>query len=57
MGNSFPLKSNLPINTKAKSLRVYMDAYKPAYAIKLSSKNFGMEDNKKIVPLYAAFCI
>ena len=36
---------------------MYMDTYKPAYAIKLSSKNFGFEDNKKIVPLYAAFCI
>lgn len=44
-------------NTRAKSLKMYMDTYKPAYAIKLSSKNFGFEDNKKIVPLYAAFCI
>lgn len=44
-------------NTRAKSLKVYMDTYKPDYAIKLSSKNFGSEDNKKIVPLYAAFCI
>ena len=34
-----------------------MDTYKPAYAIKLSAKNFGFEDNKKIIPLYAAFCI
>ena len=34
-----------------------MDTYKPPYAIKLSAKNFGLEDNKKIVPLYAAFCI
>ena len=34
-----------------------MDSYKPAYAIKLSAKNFGMENNLKIVPLYAAFCI
>ncbi len=25
--------------------------------IKLSAKNFAFEDNKKIVPLYAAFCI
>lgn len=31
----------------AKSLRVYMDTYHPAYAVKLSAKNFGMEDNKK----------
>ena len=38
-------------------LRVYMDTYKPSYAIKLSAKNFGFDGNKKIVPLYAAFCI
>ena len=42
---------------KAKSLNIYMTAYQPAYAIKLSAKNFDFEDNKKIVPLYAAFCI
>ncbi|WP_302371135.1 hypothetical protein [uncultured Gemmiger sp.] len=41
----------------AKSLRVYMDTYHPAYAVKLSAKNFGIEDNKKIVTLYAAFCL
>ena len=55
MGSAFIGKS--ADNTRAKSLKVYMDTYKPAYAIKLSSKNFGFEDNKKIVPLYAAFCI
>lgn len=44
-------------NTKAKSLKVYMETYKPDYAIKLSAKNFGFEDGKKTVPLYAAFCI
>ena len=30
-----------------------METYKPAYAIKLSAKNFGFEDSKKTVPLYA----
>ncbi len=44
-------------NTKAKSLKVYMETYKPDYAIRLSAKNFGFENGKKIVPLYAAFCI
>ena len=35
-----------------------MDTYKKTeYAIKLSVKNFVFADNKKIVPLYAAFCI
>ena len=52
-----PIEDKSADNTKAKSLKVYMDTYKPAYAIKISAKNFGFEDNKKIVPLYAAFCI
>ena len=52
-----PVEVKSADNTKAKSLKVYMDTYKPAYAIKLSAKNFGCDGNKKIVPLYAAFCI
>ena len=34
-----------------------MDTFAPDYAIKLSARNFGFEDGKKTVPLYAAFCI
>ena len=56
-GKLIPIEVKSADNTKAKSLRVYMDTYKPEYAIKLSAKNFAFEDNKKIVPLYAAFCI
>ena len=56
-GQLIPIEVKSADNTRAKSLKVYMDTYKPAYAIKLSAKNFGLEDNKKIVPLYAAFCI
>ncbi len=56
-GQLIPIEVKSADNTKAKSLRVYMDTYRPAYAIKLSTKNFGFEENKKIVPLYAAFCI
>lgn len=56
-GQLIPIEVKSADNTRAKSLRVYMDTYKPQYAIKLSAKNFGFEDNKKIVPLYAAFCI
>ena len=56
-GKLIPIEVKAADNTRAKSLKMYMDTYKPAYAIKLSSKNFGFEDNKKIVPLYAAFCI
>lgn len=56
-GQIIPIEVKSADNTRAKSLKVYMDTYKPAYAIKLSSKNFGFEDGKKTVPLYAAFCI
>ena len=56
-GQLIPVEVKSADNTRAKSLKVYMDTCKPAYAIKLSAKNFAFEDNKKIVPLYAAFCI
>lgn len=56
-GELIPVEVKSADNTKAKSLRVYMDTYQPAYAIKLSAKNFSFEDQKKTVPLYAAFCI
>lgn len=56
-GKIIPVEVKSADNTRAKSLNIYMEAYKPEYAIKLSTKNFGFEDNKKTVPLYAAFCI
>ena len=56
-GKLIPIEVKSADNTKAKSLKVYMDTYNPSYAIKLFAKNFGFEDDKKIVPLYAAFCI
>ena len=52
-----PIEVKSADNTRAKSLNVYMNTYHPAYAIKLSAKNFAFEDQKKVVPLYAAFCI
>jgi len=56
-GRLIPIKVKSADNTRAKSLKVYMETYRPDYAIKLSSRNFGFEDGKKTVPLYAAFCI
>lgn len=56
-GKLIPIEVKSADNTRAKSLKIYMDKYKPDYAIKLSTKNFAFEDDKKIVPLYAAFCI
>lgn len=51
-GQLIPVEVKSADNTKAKSLKVYMDTYKPAYAIKLSAKNFGCDGNKKIVLLF-----
>lgn len=56
-GHLIPIEVKSADNTKAKSLKMYMDTFQPEYAIKLSAKNFGFEDRKKTVPLYAAFCI
>ena len=56
-GKILPIEVKSSENTKAKSLNVYIDTYKPSYAVKLSAKNFGFEDRKKTIPLYAAFCL
>jgi len=56
-GKAIPIEVKSADNTKSKSLTVYIGSYKPAYAVKLSMKNFGFEDGLKIVPLYAAFCL
>lgn len=44
-------------NTNSKSLGMYIKKYKPEYSIKISSKNFGFENEIKSIPLYAVFCI
>ncbi len=56
-GAIIPIEVKSADNTKAKSLQSYMKTYQPDYAIKLSSRNFSMENGQKAVPLYAAFCI
>ncbi|MCI6684343.1 MAG: ATP-binding protein, partial [Roseburia faecis] len=39
-GKLIPIEVKSADNTRAKSLKVYMDTYEPDYAIKLSAKNF-----------------
>lgn len=56
-GEIIPIEVKAAENTKAKSLKVYMNKYKPSYAIKITGKNFGFENNQKTIPLYATFCI
>jgi len=45
------------VRTKSKSLNMFVAQYNPTYSIRISSKNFGLENNIKSVPLYAVFCI
>jgi hypothetical protein len=56
-GDIIPIEVKSSDNTKAKSLDVYIQTYKPKYAVKLSARNFGFAGGKKTVPLYAAFCL
>ena len=52
-----PIEVKANNNVGSQSLKVYMKRYNPKYAIRVSSKNFGFENNIKSVPLYAAFLI
>ena len=56
-GRLIPIEVKSADNMKAKSLAVYIASFKPAYSIKISANNFGFENGRKTVPLYAAFCI
>lgn len=44
-------------SVKSTSLNLYIREHKPKYAIRISSKNFGFENNIKSIPLYATFLI
>ena len=56
-GQVIPIEVKSAENSKAKSLRTYIQNYKPEYAIKISTNNFGFENGIKTIPLYAAFCV
>lgn len=54
-----PVEVKAANNNQSKSLKIYMEKFNPPYVIKISTKNFGYNETKKIksVPLYAAFLI
>lgn len=52
-----PIEVKAGQNTFSKSLNFYLKEFNPKYAIRISGKNFGFENNIKSVPLYAVFCI
>lgn len=52
-----PIEVKTSTHTKSRSLDIYKKMYNPQYAIRISEKNFGLENDIKSVPLYAVFCI
>lgn len=56
-GRVVPVEVKKGRRNRAKSLGIFMQKYKCEYAIKISKKNFGFENQIKSVPLYAVFCI
>ena len=52
-----PIEVKTSTHIKARSLDLYIKKYNPKYAIRISEKNFGFENNIKSVPLYSVFCI
>jgi predicted AAA+ superfamily ATPase len=54
---AIPVEVKSSDKVRSKSLNSFINKYKPVYAIRISTKNFGFENNIKSVPLYAAFCI
>lgn len=55
--SSIPLEVKSSNNVRARSLNLYITRYLPKYAIRVSTKNFGFENNIKSIPLYALFCL
>ena len=47
-----PIEVKSAKHTKSQSLRIYMQEYKPAYAVRTSLKNYGVMGNLYSVPLY-----
>lgn len=52
-----PVEVKADDNVRSQSLKIYMNRYKPKYAIRISTKNFGFTNSIKSIPLYAAFLI
>ncbi|MCD8119951.1 MAG: ATP-binding protein [Lachnospiraceae bacterium] len=57
-GLAIPVEVKYDTNVHVKSLRHFRNMYHPAKVLRISARNFGMdEDGLYAVPLYAAFCL
>jgi hypothetical protein len=56
-GKVIPVEVKKGSRTKSVSMNMFVNKYECPYAIRISKKNFGFENDIKSVPLYAVFCI
>ena len=56
-GKLIPIAVKSGDNVTSVSLNDYIRQFKPAYAIRVSERNFGFENGILSLPLYAVFCI
>jgi len=56
-GKLIPIEVKSSDNTGSTSLNEYVRLFKPDHSIRISTKNFGFDNNIKSIPLYATFCI
>ena len=54
---NIPIEVKSGINIRSQSLNLFVKKYSPPYALRISEKNFGWQNNIKSVPLYAVFCL
>lgn len=52
-----PIEVKTSTHVRSRSLASYRAKYAPAECVRVSAKNFGMENGIRSIPLYAAFCI
>ena len=56
-GNVIPVEVKSGTHIKSRSLTNYISKYKPKYAIRISARNFGFNNNINSIPLYAVHLI
>ena len=52
-----PVEVKKGVRTRSTSLAMFVKKYKSPYAIRISQKHFGFENNIKSIPFYALFCL
>jgi len=55
--NAIPVEVKKGVRTRSASIAIFVKKYKSPYAIRISQKNFGFQNNIRSVPFYAIFCL